>query len=48
MGKPDKWGMRKVQLSLTEEQYQKLRKAAYDLDMTINKAMIYLAMKQLE
>lgn len=41
-------GKRKVQLSISESDYQRIRKAAYERETTVNKVIVKLAIEQLE
>lgn len=42
----EKKGKRKLQIVLTEEEYQKLRRRAYELDMTVNRVVVFLALRK--
>lgn len=46
MPKKDERGKYKIQVTLTEIEYQKLRKKAYEMEMTLNRALVELALKK--
>lgn len=41
-------GKRVIQVTVKRDEYEKIRRAAFDMDVTVNKALVALALKQLE
>lgn len=41
-------GKRVMQVTVSKDDYEKIRKAAYEMEVTVNKAIVLLAVKQLE